>query len=58
MASKLNVVTAEIVEQKTEDLFSAIPKTKRLTLTRDNGSEFGDYDNMLEERTGLSVYRL
>jgi transposase, IS30 family len=57
MARKLPVVTAEIVEKETEDCFRQIPKKVRLTLTRDNGVEFGDYDRTLEERTGLGVYR-
>ena len=57
LAEKLNKVTAEIVEEKTEELFLNIPASKRLTLTRDNGVEFGDYDRFLEERTGMEVYR-
>ena len=57
LAEKLDVVTAEIVEEKTEKLFLAIPHEKRLTLTRDNGVEFGDLDRLLEERTGMEVYR-
>lgn len=57
LAEKLDVVTAEIVEEKTEELFLGIPVSKRLTLTRDNGVEFGDLDRLLEERTGMEVYR-
>jgi transposase, IS30 family len=57
LADKLDMVTAEIVEEKTEELFLAIPASKRLTLTRDNGVEFGDLDRLLEERTGMEVYR-
>ena len=57
LAEKLDVVTAEIVEEKTEKLFLGIPTSKRLTLTRDNGVEFGDLDRLLEERTGMEVYR-
>ena len=57
MADKLNVVTAEIVEKATEHLFSRLPRKRRLTLTRDNGIEFGDYDRTLEERTHMDVYR-
>lgn len=57
LAEKLDVVTAGIVEEKTEDLFLSVPKAKRLTVTRDNGVEFGDYDHMLEEHTGMRVYR-
>lgn len=57
MAEKLDVVTAEIVERKTEICFKKFPKKVRLTLTRDNGPEFGDYDRTLEERTGMEVFR-
>ncbi len=45
------------MEKKTEEVFASISKTKRLTLTRDNGTEFGDYDRTLEEATGMKVYR-
>ena len=54
LAEKLDTVTAEIVEEKTEELFLGIPPSKRLTLTRDNGVEFGDLDRLLEERTDIS----
>lgn len=57
MAEKLDVVTAEIVNTKTISLFKKLPKDKRLTLTRDNGLEFGDYDQTLENKTNLEVYR-
>lgn len=57
MAEKLEVVTAEIVEEKTETCFKKIPRTLRHTLTRDNGSEFGDYDRTLETRIGTEVFR-
>ncbi len=57
MAEKLEVVTAETVEQVTEICFKKWPAKVRQTLTRDNGIEFGDYDQTLEERTGLKVYR-
>ena len=45
------------VSQKNVYSFKSIPKNKRLTLTRDNGFEFGDYDRELERKTGLKVYR-
>ncbi len=57
MAGKLNVVTAEIVNAKTISLFKKLPKSKRITLTRDNGPEFGDYDRTLENKTGMETYR-
>jgi transposase, IS30 family len=57
LAEKLNTVTAEIVNEKTISLFKKLPKSKRLTLTRDNGPEFGDYDRTLENETDMEVYR-
>lgn len=57
MADKLDVVTAEIVQEKTYTLFSRLPLHARQTLTRDNGVEFGDYDHDLEEKTHMQVYR-
>lgn len=56
-AEKLEVVTAEIVHQKTLARFKKLPKKMRHTLTRDNGCEFGDFDQTLEEKTGMEVYR-
>jgi len=57
LADKIDVVTAEIVKEKTTSIFKKIPRTKRKTLTRDNGSEFGDLDKDLENKTKLEVYR-
>ena len=57
MADKLDVVTADIVHEKEVERFKNIPKDKRLTVTRDNGCEFGDYDTTLERKTGMEVYR-
>lgn len=57
MAEKLEVVTAEIVHKKEITVLKKIPKEKRLTLTRDNGGEFGDYDHSLETKTGMEVFR-
>ncbi len=57
MADKVEVVTAEIIHKKEVAKFKNIPKEKRLTVTRDNGTEFGDYDITLEKKTGMSVYR-
>lgn len=57
MAEKLDRVTAEIVEQKTEACFKYIPRHSRHTLTRDNGPEFGDYDRTLEKRMSMEVFR-
>lgn len=57
LAEKLDMVTAEIVHEKNVAQWKRIPKTKRLTLTRDNGTEFGDFDQTLEHKTGMEVYR-
>lgn len=57
MAHKLEVVTAEIVHKKTVALFRTLRLNVRQTLTRDNGPEFGDYDQDLEEKTKMMVYR-
>lgn len=57
MADKLDVVSAEIVHQKEVSRFKSIPKSKRYTVTRDNGTEFGDYDQTLERKTAMLVYR-
>lgn len=57
LAEKLEIVSAEIMNQMNVSSFKKIPRNKRLTLTRDNGPEFGDYDPDLERKTGLEVYR-
>jgi len=57
LADKIDVVTAEIVREKTTSIFKKIPRKKRKTLTRDNGTEFGDLDKDLERKTKLEVYR-
>jgi len=56
-ADKVERVTAEHVHAIVRDRFKKIPKKKRLTMTRDNGAEFGDYDFLLEEEVGMKVYR-
>jgi len=57
LADKIDTVTAEIVKEKTAIRFKRLPKRKRQTLTRDNGSEFGDLDKTLEQETNMEVYR-
>ena len=57
MADKLDMVTAEIVQEKSAMRFRALRSKARQTLTRDNGVEFGDYDQDLEDRTKMKVYR-
>ena len=57
MADKLDIVTAEIVQEKTAARFKKLRRKARQTLTRDNGTEFGDYDKDLEVKTKMLVYR-
>lgn len=57
MAEKLEHVSADAVNAICVSRLKKIPKNKRLTLTRDNGPEFGDYDKTLEWKTGIEVYR-
>jgi IS30 family transposase len=56
-ADKVAVVTAENVHAIVRDRFKRIPKKKRHTMTRDNGTEFGDYDRLLEEDAKMKIYR-
>jgi len=57
MADKLDEVTADIVQEKTAARFKSLRLKARQTLTRDNGTEFGDYDRDLEDQTKMLVYR-
>jgi len=57
IAKKLNIVRAEKVHDIEVSVFNKIPKHKRLTLTRDNGTEFGDLDIDLEKKTKMDVFR-
>lgn len=57
IGDKLDVVTAEIVNEKTAKRYRSLRRQFRKTLTRDNGPEFGDYDRDLEERAKMLVYR-
>ena len=56
MAEKLEIVSAKIINEKATRRFTSLPKKARQTLTRDNGSEVSGYDELLEEKTGLTVY--
>lgn len=57
LASKVEMVTALIIHNKETEIFKKVPKSKRHTMTRDNGAEFGDYDIALEKKTKMKVYR-
>jgi len=55
LAGKIDRDTAENVNQFTIKKFRTIPRSKRLSITYDNGSEFSGYD-IIEERTGMTAY--
>ena len=55
-AAVLPIVNAEIVQNKTRDIFKKIPKRKRKTITFDRGSEFGSDDKNIEKKTNTTVY--
>lgn len=55
IADKLDVVSAEIVAQKTIESLKRIPKQKRRSITYDNGTEFSAHE-MIERKTKASVY--
>jgi IS30 family transposase len=57
VGDKLDLVTAEIVQTKTVKRFRRFPKRLRRSLTRDNGTEFGDLDRDLEKLTSMNVFR-
>ncbi len=57
VADKVAIVTAENVHAIIRRRFKMIPKRKRHTMTRDNGTEFGDYDTLLEENVAMKIYR-
>lgn len=57
VASKLNKVSAEIVRNKIKKVFNKIPRSKKYTITYDNGTEFGKDDDIIERDTGTDVYR-
>ena len=57
IASKLDRVRAEIVQRKIIKIFKMIPKSKKHTLTYDNGSEMGKDDLFMEKKTRITIYR-
>jgi len=57
LADKLDKVTAVLVQEKTQQRFSRLPKCAKRTLTRDNGPEFGDLDKDTERLTGMKLFR-
>jgi IS30 family transposase len=55
LADKLERATGEITREKTIKRFKYIPKSKKHTLTYDNGSEFSEYE-LTERETGVAIY--
>ncbi len=55
LAEMLNKVTAEIVCDETAKMFKMIPRTKKMTSTLDNGTEFSEYED-IEKQTKMNVY--
>ena len=55
IADKLERGTAELTNEKTISSFLKIPKSKRHTITYDNGSTFA-YHEMIEKRIGTTIY--
>lgn len=48
-------MNAELLTELSLDNFSKIPKTKKQTITFDNGVEFSDWNN-LEEKSKMTIY--
>jgi len=55
LADKLDAVTAEETKKKTVDRFNTIPKSKKHTMTYDNGTTFSEYE-LTERATGLEIF--
>lgn len=55
IADKLDVVSADIVAEKTIERLRIFPKEKRHSITYDNGTEFASHE-IIERKTRASVY--
>lgn len=55
IANILQKVSAKIVAEKTIDNFKKIPKSKRKSITYDNGVEFSDHE-LIERETRATIY--
>lgn len=55
LADKLARATAELTRQKTIERFDKVPKSKKHTITYDNGSEFSEHKTT-EEKTRIDIY--
>jgi len=54
-ADKLNKATAEMTKVKTIERFKKIPKSKKHTITYDNGNTFA-YHEVIERYVGMNIY--
>ena len=54
-ADKLERGTAELTKVKTIERFENMPKSKKHTITYDNGVTFAEYE-MTEKKTGMDIY--
>lgn len=57
LIDKINITTAEIIQDKLEKRFNKIPSTKKHTYTYDNGKEIGGDDPWLESKIRMEIYR-
>jgi IS30 family transposase len=55
LADKLEKGLAELTRKKTEERFNSLPKSKKHTITYDNGSTFAEYE-LTEKNTGVIIY--
>ena len=55
LADKLEHATAELTKQKTIERFSKVSRSKKSTITYDNGTTFS-YFEMTEKETGIDIY--
>lgn len=55
IADKLDVVSADIVAEKTIERLRQFPRGKRRSITYDNGTEFASHE-IIERKTKVSVY--
>lgn len=55
IADKLDIVSAEIVAEKTSEHLKKFPRQKRQSITYDNGTEFS-FHELIERKTKASVY--
>lgn len=55
IADKLDVVSADIVAEKTIERLRQFPREKRQSVTYDNGTEFSSHE-MIERKTKATVY--